>query len=416
MIPVLNNTPQDITFEEGISHIRFVKGLVGEERLSREFQIIKTRLNQIKKSSENAKNKFPQLDYEKMFQPLFYLLWKTEMHLEDCMKNGLFTPTNDFTRLSALGDNLITLSSLNTEGLDDKISILMSSNHDLFDKTIYEIQIAARHARRRHSVKFVQTESTTGTRSPDLLVDNFIEIECKKKDHSSKQDVRNKEYWNQIARKAFRVMDYVGHNYSIIIKSEKHPTASDVKFVTINVRSLLEDLKEGTFSYPDRGIDIILQKLLPLHMEVLSNTLEHKTTESFDYFLFPAQIMRTEDGKTLVRNDRFCAFKTNEIPGRIKSITYSIKQAIGQMTEKVPGLIYVDLSGIVHSMTERDFERLYRLIKDILRNNSSISMITLTAEFIGSNELGVYRYDRLWPFENEHAKHRLPDTYRVGRD
>jgi hypothetical protein len=255
-----------------------------------------------------------------------------------------------------------------------------------------------------------------GIRSADLLVDGFIEIECKKKDHHSKQDERNIEYWNQMGQKAFRIMDYVGHNYSIVIKSEKHPTMSDVKFVTRNIHSLLEDLKEGTFSFPDRGIDIHLQKLLPLNMEVQSNTIEHNTSESFDYLIFPAQPMRIEGGKSLIRNDRFCAFKTQEIPARIKSITYSIKQAINQLTGEVPGLIYVDLSGIVHNITERDFERLYQLVKDILRNNSSISMITLTAEFIGRNEIGIYRYDRLWPFENEYAKHRLPNSYRIGRD
>lgn len=61
------------------------------------------------------------------------------------------------------------------------------------------------------------------------------------------------------------------------------------------------------------------------------------------------------------------------------------------------------------------FERLYHSVENILRNNSSISMITLTAEFTGNSQNGLYRYDRLWPYENESAKHKLPDSYIIGR-
>lgn len=96
--------------------------------------------------------------------------------------------------------------------------------------------------------------------------------------------------------------------------------------------------------------------------------------------------MITENGKTLIRNNRFIAFKAEEIPARITSIIYSIKQAIGQLSGTVPTVIYVDISGVVQSMTVRDFERLYHSVENILRNNSSISMITLTAEFTGNSK------------------------------
>jgi hypothetical protein len=81
----------------------------------------------------------------------------------------------------------------------------------------------------------------------------------------------------------------------------------------------------------------------------------------------------------------------------------------------VPNVIYVDLSVVVNTMTERDFGLLFQSINDILRNNSRVTMIILTAEFAGSDDNGWYRYDKLWPFENEHPKHRLPDYYSLGR-
>ena len=68
---------------------------------------------------------------------------------------------------------------------------------------------------------------------------------------------------------------------------------------------------------------------------------------------------------------------------------------------------------MVNTMTERDFGLLFQSINDILKNNSRVTMIILTAEFAGSDDNGWYRYDRLWPFENEHPKHGLPDYYSI---
>lgn len=362
-----------------------------------------------------AKTKFPHLNYDKEFHPLFYLLWKCEKYLEGLSAGSLFRPTDEFTKLSSLGEDLTILHNSNTECLEDKIKDLMSPNYELFEKTTYEIHVAAKHKKIDHSVRFIPRDSGKGKRSADLSIDNLIETECKKKDHNSKQDKRNIEYWNQMGKKIFEIMDYIGHNYSVIIRSEKFPTVSDVSFVTNNTRSLLKELKEGTFHFPDNGIDIILRKLLPLNKVVASNTVEHKTSESFDYLISPTETMITENGKTLIRNNRFIAFKAEEIPARITSIIYSIKQAIGQLSGTVPTVIYVDISGVVQSMTVRDFERLYHSVENILRNNSIISMITLTAEFTGNNQNGLYRYDRLWPYENESAKHKLPDSYIIGR-
>jgi repressor of nif and glnA expression len=81
--------------------------------------------------------------------------------------------------------------------------------------------------------------------------------------------------------------------------------------------------------------------------------------------IFPAQAMITETGKTMFRNGGLVAFKVKEISARIKSIIYSIKQAVGQLSGTVPSVIYVDMSGVVHSMTDRDFERLCQFINRI---------------------------------------------------
>jgi hypothetical protein len=397
---------RNITFEESLNHIRFIKELIGKDRLSTEFHVIKTREEQIRESS----SKVPRFGYDKEFHPLFYLLWKIEKRLEDSV-----TATDEFSRASSLGEDLLTLSNSNTEGLEGKIDDLMSSNHELFDKTSYEIHIAAMHLKRGHSVRFVPPDSKSGKRTVDLLIDNQIEIECKKKDHSSREYNKSIEYWNQMGKKLFRIMDYFRRNYSITIGSEKYPTADDVKLVTTFARSLIKNSREGTFSHPKRGIEITLQKLSPLNYEVQTSTIKHRTFEPVDYFSFFLEPTFSGQGNVTIQNTRFFAFRAKEHPDKVKGILDSIRRAIRQLSGLLPNVIYVDLSVVVNTMTERDFGRLYQSINDILRNNSRVTMITLTAEFAGSEKNGWYRYDKLWPYENEHPKHRLPDYYSIGR-
>jgi hypothetical protein len=76
-------------------------------------------------------------------------------------------------------------------------------------------------------------------------------------------------------------------------------------------------------------------------------------SESFDYLILPAQTMIIENGKTLFKNNRFIAFKAKEVPARINSIIYSIKQAIGQLSGAAPSVVYVDIGGVVHTFSQK---------------------------------------------------------------
>lgn len=397
---------RNIPFEESLNNIRFIKELIGKDKLSNEFHIIETREEQIRKLSSRV----PRFGYDREFHPLFYLLWKIEKHLKDSV-----TATDEFSRASSLGEDLLTLKNSNTEGLQGKINDLMSSKHELFDKTSYEIHIAAMHVKRGHSVRFLPTDSKSGERTADLLIENQIEVECKKKDHSSKQYVKSIEYWNSMGKKLFGIMDYFGCNYSITVSSEKYPTADDVKLVTTFARSLIKNSREGTFSHPKRGIEITLQKLSPLNYEVQTNMVKHRMFEPVDYFSFFLEPTFSGQGNVTIQNTRFFAFRTKEHPDKIRGILGSIRRAIGQLSGMVPNVIYVDLSVVVNTITERDFGLLFQSINDILRNNSRVTMIILTAEFAGSEKDGWYRYDKLWPCKNENPKHRLPDYYNLGR-
>ena len=58
--------------------------------------------------------------------------------------------------------------------------------------------MAAYNARKKYNVEFIETESYRAKRTPDLLVKNQIEIECKKNDTLSHRDIKNNNNWKNV--------------------------------------------------------------------------------------------------------------------------------------------------------------------------------------------------------------------------
>lgn len=69
----------------------------------------------------------------------------------------------------------------------------MRSDADQFKKIVFELDVATAFVKTSHKVKFVQVESENEKKTPDLLVDDKIEVECKKKERLTKRDTQNQE-------------------------------------------------------------------------------------------------------------------------------------------------------------------------------------------------------------------------------
>ena len=95
-------------------------------------------------------------------------------------------------RLTNLGENLSILHKNNVMGLDGKIRSLIASR-ELYEKTVYELQVAAAYAKANHQVAFLEEKPVEQIQTPDMIIDEQVEVECKKKDRLSERDRRNEE-------------------------------------------------------------------------------------------------------------------------------------------------------------------------------------------------------------------------------
>jgi hypothetical protein len=283
-------------------------------------------------------------------------------------------------------------------GIEKKISNLTSSS-ELFEKTVYEMRVAAAFLEDGHVVEFVETASEEGRQTPDLLVDDAVEVECTKKDAFTKRDTRNIENWQLITRRIGGIMNNAGANYGVMIKTQKDPDNKDVNFILVKSRELITTHKEGPFAYPERGIGITVRPLSKQDEQIKANSIQIGASEDTDFFVLDFDQMVNDSGSALIKNPKIFGFKCAEIPDRLKSVVESIKKKPKQLSGKRPGAIYVELNALDSHMVDVDFNRLDSLSKEVLRNNRTISAIAITASRSTSARIGPLlqkRLTKLW--------------------
>lgn len=400
---------REISFENCIKYIALVKEIVDDAWLSKELE----KINSYKPPKKKRKLSF--IDYTEKFHPLAFLIYQADKQLKSCVEKKFFEVSEQILRLSYFGENLFVLKNQNTKGLAKKIRDLTSSNKALFDKATYEIEVASAYAKKGYPVEFVETRSEEGVKTPDIFIGfkNGVEVECKKKDRKSDRDIRNTENWKLIMRKVSGIMEHLGLNYAVFVKTQRDVGKEDTEFILQQLQELIKESKQGRFAFRDRGIGITLQILSVKNQEIESKGIEFGSSEELDYIVSAMEFKEDGERKAFIRNPRIFGFKSGELPERITSVVESIKDATKQLSGEQPGLIYVNLNMIDRKMIDKDFERLDRLTKDILKNNSTVSGVIITTEFFGKDVQGYAYSHRARVIRNEKAKHPLPSDFEI---
>jgi hypothetical protein len=400
---------REINFENCLKYIALVKELFNGAWLSEKLKEI----NSYKPPKKIRKLSF--IDYTDRFHPLAFLVYQADKQLKICVERKIIEVSEEILRLSCLGENLFALKNQNIKGLDKEIRDLASSNKALFDKTTYEIEVAVAYARKGYPVKFVETSSEEKIKTPDIFINfkNGVEIECKKKDRKSDRDIRNVEYWKLIMRKASGMMENFSLNYAVFVKTQRDPKEKDVEFILKQFQDLMKERREGKFEFQDRGIGITLQILSEKDQQIESSGIQFGTSEELDYVVPVIEMRKEEDDKVFIRNPRLFGFKSAVLPERLTSIIESIKGAKQQLSGKRPGLIYVNLNMIDRKMLDKDFERLNYLIKELLKNNTTISGVVITTEYFVKDVQGYIYSHKARVIRNEQAKYPLPSDFEI---
>jgi hypothetical protein len=403
-----------LTFDHTIKYLEFIIGFIkskiDEEWLNKQLQII----NSYKPKSPS---KITFNDYvQTHFHPLAYLIYQVNKQLSKTYENKFLEVTEEILKLTFIGESLYILSLNKATNLDKKIKELMSRDKNIFDKTCYEIQVAAKFSNLGHRIEFIDTKSDECLKTPDLLISDNVEVECKKKDVFSNRDTKNINRWQEIMRNASTLMDKYNYNYIVYVNTIEDLQSSDIQFIIKKLEDLIKDKLTGNFFYEEVGITINLSFLSEAMQEFQTNLFQVNVGEEYDYATQTMQVTAVDDKNVKIRNPRFFAFKSKIIPDRIQSVIESIKQATQQLTGTKPGLIYVNLNQLDSNLVEADFIRLDNLVKDRLRQNSTITAIILTSEIFQKDKSGIKYLHKAKVIRNINSKFSLPTNFTIFGD
>lgn len=415
------------------AYLKLVKDNLENSWLQQEF-------GKIEKYYETKKNTRILGDIKDYANPLALLIYQSEKNISERRTNSNIVISNETVDIIRLGMYIDELKNNIVIGFEEKFNELKLSDNKNFEKIINELNFASGFTKSNHSVKFVKTQSDENQRTPDLLIDDNIEVECKKKDKLTKRDIQNNDLWNKLQRKSIELMNNFKRFYLIYAYFEKDPNSEIIKKILKELRKAIQ-LGKDVESNID-GTNIIVNKIcennetFPIGIQAKNNSeLMSKLDPNIidkaisqriskpeivnyekirpDYDYTPSTFRIMQDGSVVAKGTMKFLFKAKEAPDRLKSIINSIKNAKGQLSGDKIGIICVNITHVSEKLIDKDRELLGRMIRDVLRNNSKISAVAVTSEFYTRDKNGIRYRHHASVIRNENANRPLPENFVI---
>lgn len=378
-------------------------------------------LAELEKLNSQIPNKNPtRHDFLRIKMPFhpFILIWRNALKDYDiCITNKYLKITQDLLEITLLGDYLKRLKNIGLVDAEcNKVGNCLKElnhrfkDHDEFEKVRYELQIAAAYSL-KYETNFV---NRTSKKTPDLYIDYndiFIQIECKKKDNLSLRDKNNNEIWTELAIKFLNFMAINNLNYILIIRFNKDPNKIIANQCLDFAISLLDKKLEGIFQH-NSGFSAELE-IISKQDEIIvpSDFQKLKRNEYFDNEFF--SVSSNEKGiseKSLLKNPKVVCFKSNELPDRITSVIGSYKKAKKQLSEDLPGLIYIEMNPV--NFKDEDFVLLERKIKNNFLKKVNAVILTVPPLININMDFGQYTH-KSKVILNPDAAFPLPEGFEI---
>lgn len=399
-----------------------------------------TESEKIKKYFTTPKNSRILGKTEDVLHPLAYLIYQAEKAIWNSKFDKSLGISQEIARATSLGMYLKSLTNSRVLGLDEKISELLRSNKDSFEKVVFELNIASSFIESGHKVEFIETNSTIHRKTPDLLIDENIEVECKKKDRLTPRDVKNNNSWETLHRKLIKLMVNARKYYLVYIYFETDPNSKKIQEILRKIRKWINSDSSGEFNYD--GHKIILYKIcdngenfsLPVKIYKKEQLSERLSPDIFDeiiksripdadiidykkqkpdYDNLNQRVSLLGDGKAVTGEIMKFIFKTKEAPDRLKSVIKSIKDAKNQFSGTRCSIVCVNLTNISHKLEEPQFIRLGEMIHNFLDKTTTISAVAVTSEFFNKDSQGIRFQHKASVIRNEHSKFPLPMNFVI---
>ncbi|HEX9845006.1 MAG TPA: hypothetical protein VGA92_00920 [Candidatus Nitrosotenuis sp.] len=425
-----------LTIPDYTKYIEIVKNNVDQRWLHRETEKILTYYN-------TKKNTRILGAIDDSANPLALLIYQAEKQAQNNQSSQIKVVFNELATIVRLGLYIENLQTKNIKGFAEKLTELTTANKDQFEKVLFELDMASAFSKANHKISFIETNSKEQKPTPDLLVDENIEVECKKKDRLTKRDIKNNEHWQFLERKLLELMREQKKFYYVNLFFEEDPTGKSIYEILRKIRKLIINNESGEFSLDVAKLkmykicDFAEDFLLPIHaksqhelqaqltVDILDNVMKERipnpdlldyVKQKPDFDVTLPRVTLHPNGEVVLGEIMKFMFKMKQVSDRLKSVINSIKDAKQQLTGNRCSIICVNFTYLAEKMIEHDFARLGEMINDVLGNNSSISAVAVTTESHIRDANGLRFVHQASVIRNKSAKFPLPDDFIIRND
>ena len=295
-----------------------------------------------------------------------------------------------------------TLQREGTQNLQTRLDDLRLDDRERVASAIHEIRVAAEYARGGRRVFFIPE---AGSQTPDLLIDDCLEVECKHKTSVSPLDKARFELYGILGRRLRSVFpEHITHS-ALLLEAMFHvePNRDLVDSIVSAARLGLRRAEPSRFSVIQEGV-------LTAHFETIAaghgprDLMLPRGASQFDRRWSEA-VALDEDGTLgrFINADVGCDVRQD----RVKGVLKSIRAAARQFSGRFPAIVSVDISAIVARDQSEEIAHLREDILGVLKSNTTISRVELfNIQFVGELDEQSY-YTSVQEINNPDARHPL---------
>lgn len=352
----------------------------------------------VRKFTEEQKRPKKIGDRGKNFDPLTVALGTVVPNLEQPQGD-----TSKANLLHAIAKDVVLVVHSGCAHSSERVEELKSGNRNKVNSTIYEFEVAALLISKGHKVDFIAEGKD---KTPDFLVNDSIEVECKQRGETKIEKYQAKIFEELhasvekiFAKKKFSAMVEIFTSTELINRNEINKIRKQLRGLEPNIEyqhregdTIVHVRPVRTFQ---RGIGIQANPPQPGFASRF-----HRVQMAF------SRAAPTDTGFFLE-----CIFGGLTLKGREEGITASLKTAKKQLSAKRPAIAFIDLKFPVRNPAEIDFRPVLHVVEDFMRQNSSFSAVIVTTQVEVEVAGKRSQQQHILKFTHREPKHPLPDTF-----
>lgn len=331
---------------------------------------------------------------------------RTWFRLGGTLSSAASSVNQQFLHLARLAIAVSNLRAAGVNGVEAKVEQLTRTDADQFLSLAHELVTADAHLQRGSSVAFIPEEAT---RTPDIMLDSAVEVECKRKLNDRSNNKFRYEMYKVLNNQLSKVMRRPGAPSAVAVEAyfTPEPTRPQINALIDGVRQFDGTKAEMRFTSSDGKCEarIILLPGTLRGIPLPANRLDFDQTEAYGEFS-PGLY-----GTGSMSNVIVISAKAHNPVDRVHQIRKSLRSAAGQFSGNAPAVIELDATESGYDLSAAADSEMGTMIMRFMKDNRRVSAVRITVEIFRQlgGKLTLSRATEEWL--NPHALHPLPARY-----